>query len=117
MMNAFGAAKALRRLAGLTLLAALGGIAAAQAMTYNVTIKDHKFDPAELRIAADQAATLVVKNLDATPEEFESKSLRLEKVVPAKSEATLQLNPLKPGRYKFVGEFHEESAMGEIVAE
>jgi plastocyanin len=90
---------------------------AAFAETYSLTIKDHKFEPAELKIAADKAATLVVKNLDATPEEFESKPLRIEKVVPGNSEATFQLRPLKAGRYKFVGEFHEDSAKGEVVAE
>ena len=91
--------------------------AAAAAESYSLTIKDHKFDPAELKIPADKAATLVVKNLDATPEEFESKPLRIEKVVPPNSEASFQIRPLKPGRYKFVGEFHEDSAKGEIVVE
>ena len=58
-----------------------------------------------------------VKNLDATPEEFESKSLRIEKVIPGNSEATFTLRPLKAGRYKFVGEFHEDAAKGEVIAE
>jgi plastocyanin len=96
-------------------VSAISGATAGE--TYTLTIKDHKFDPAELKIAADKAATLVVKNLDATPEEFESKPLRIEKVVPANSEATFQIRALKAGRYKFVGEFHEDSAKGEIVAE
>ena len=48
----------------------LSGAAMAQE-SFTLTIKDHKFDPAELHIPADKAATLVVKNLDATPEEFE----------------------------------------------
>lgn len=100
---------------GLGFATALAGAASAE--TYTLTIKDHKFDPLELKIAADKAATLVVKNLDATPEEFESKPLRIEKVVPAGGEATFQLRPLKPGRYKFVGEFHEDSAKGEVVVE
>jgi hypothetical protein len=97
---------------------ALGAFCApATAEVYSLSIKDHKFDPAELKIPADKAATLVVKNLDATPEEFESKPLRIEKIVPAGGEATFQLRPLKAGRYKFFGEFHEDSAKGEVVAE
>lgn len=99
----------------LALVSSFAGAAAAE--TYTLTIKDHKFDPAELKLPADQPATLVVKNLDATPEEFESKPLRIEKVVPAKSEATFQVRALKPGRYKFFGEFHEDSAKGELVVE
>ena len=94
---------------------AFAGVARAE--TYTLTIKDHRFEPAELKIPADKAATLVVKNLDATPEEFESKPLRIEKVVPANSEASFQIRALKAGRYKFVGEFHEDSAKGEVVVE
>ena len=99
-------------------IAGVGLSSAAMApSSFTLTIKDHKFDPAELHIPADKAATLVVKNLDATPEEFESKPLRIEKIVPANSEASFTLRPLKAGRYKFFGEFHEDSAKGEIVAE
>jgi hypothetical protein len=82
-----------------------------------LTIRDHKFEPAEIRIPADRAATLVVKNLDATPEEFECKPLRIEKIVPPNSEASFSVRPLKAGRYKFFGEFHEDTAKGEIVVE
>jgi hypothetical protein len=89
----------------------------AAAETYALTLKDHKFDPTELKIPADKAVTLVVKNLDPTPEEFESKPLRIEKVVPANSEASFPLRALKPGRYKFFGDFHEDSAKGEVVVE
>jgi len=107
----------MNRLAAAVFLMSVGFSGVAAAETYTLTIKDHKFDPAELHIPADKAATLVVKNLDATPEEFESKSLRIEKIVPANSEASFTLRPLKAGRYKFFGEFHEDSAKGEIVAE
>ncbi|MGJ0507840.1 MAG: cupredoxin domain-containing protein [Methylocystis sp.] len=107
----------MNRFAAAVLLLIAGACGAAAAESYTLTIKDHKFDPAELKIAADKPATLVVKNLDGTPEEFESKPLRIEKVVPANSEATFQIRALKPGRYKFFGEFHEDSAKGEVVVE
>ncbi|MFO1125217.1 MAG: cupredoxin domain-containing protein [Methylocystis sp.] len=94
----------------------LSGAAAAE-NAFTLTIKDHRFEPAELRVPANQPATLTVKNLDTTPEEFESKSLRIEKVIPGAGEATFTLRPLKAGRYKFVGEFHEDVAKGEVVAE
>lgn len=101
-------------LAGLAL--SLSNAAAAE-NAFTLTIRDHRFEPAELRVPANQAATLTVKNLDATPEEFESKSLRIEKVIPGNSEATFTLRPLKPGRYKFEGEFHDDTAKGEVIAE
>ncbi|MFO1103106.1 MAG: cupredoxin domain-containing protein [Methylocystis sp.] len=94
----------------------LSGAAAAD-NAFTLTIKDHRFEPAELRLPANQPATLTVKNLDATPEEFESKPLRIEKVIPGNSAATFALRPLKPGSYKFVGEFHEDDAKGVVVAE
>jgi hypothetical protein len=96
--------------------AGVSGVALAQE-GLTLTIKDHKFDPAEIHIPADKATTLVVRNLDSTPEEFESKPLRIEKIVPPNSETSFALRPLKPGRYKFVGEFHEDSAKGEIVVD
>jgi hypothetical protein len=101
------------------LVASVLGISAAAAAenAFTLTIKDHRFEPAELRVPANQPATLTVKNLDATPEEFESKSLRIEKVIPANSEATFTLRPLKAGRYKFEGEFHDNTAKGEVIAE
>jgi plastocyanin len=101
-------------LAGLAL--SLSNAAAAE-NAFTLTIRDHRFEPAELRVPANQAATLTVKNLDPTPEEFESKSLRIEKVIPGNSEATFTLRPLKPGRYKFEGEFHDDTAKGEVIAE
>ena len=84
---------------------------------YTLTIKDHRFEPAQLSIKAETPVTLIVKNLDASPEEFESKSLRIEKIIPANSEANFTIRALKAGRYKFVGEFHEDSAKGELIAE
>ena len=40
-----------------------------------ISLKDHKFDPAELKVPASKAIKLTVKNLDTTPEEFESHPL------------------------------------------
>jgi len=84
--------------------------------SYTLTIKDHRFDPAQLDVPAGKKLILVVKNLDATPEEFESHDLKREKVIPGKGQATITIGPLKPGTYKFVGEFHEKTAQGQIVA-
>jgi hypothetical protein len=89
--------------------------ATAQEMT--ITIKDHKFMPAELKVPAKKRITLTVINNDATPEEFESKALKVEKVIPGKSKAVVRFGPLEPGRYEFVGEFHEDTAKGVVIAE
>jgi plastocyanin len=91
--------------------------ALAQESTLSVSIKDHRFSPAEIRAPANTAVTLVVKNLDATPEEFESKHLRVEKVVAGGGSITLHLRPLSPGRYRFFGDYHEDTAEGFLIVE
>jgi hypothetical protein len=60
---------------------------------------------------------LEVTNQDGQPEEFESKQLGVEKVIPAGKKGLIRLRALKPGRYTFVGEYHEATAKGAIVAE
>ena len=93
------------------------GPAVARADDLVVTIKDHKFSPAEIKVPANQRVEITVINDDATPEEFESKPMKVEKVIPGKSKGVVRIGPLKPGRYSFVGEFHESTAKGVVVAE
>ncbi|MBN8531440.1 MAG: cupredoxin domain-containing protein [Alphaproteobacteria bacterium] len=82
---------------------------------YVITIKDHQFSPKELTIPADTKVKLTVKNQDATPEEFESHDLKREKIVKGNSEIVVSVGPLKPGTYKYFGEFHEDTAQGVII--
>ena len=104
----------------LMLLALGAGFSATAALaaddTFTLTIKDHRFEPAQLEVPAGKKLKLIVKNLDATPEEFESHDLKREKVIAGKGEATIAIGPLKPGTYKFVGEYHESTAQGQIIA-
>lgn len=85
--------------------------------TITITIKDHKFTPAEVKIHAGQRVTVTVVNDDPTPEEFESKTMKVEKVIPGKSKATVRIGPLEKGRYNFFGEFNEKTAQGFVVVE
>ena len=101
---------------GLASMLMFGGLPA-QAQELTITIKDHKFSPAELKVPAKKRITLTVVNDDATPEEFESKKLKVEKVIPGKTKAVVRFGPLEPGRYEFVGEFHESTAKGVVIAE
>jgi plastocyanin len=91
----------------------------AQVDEFTLTIKDHAFDQKELKIPAGKKVKLLVVNQDASPAEFESKSLGREKVIPGKSTGLINLGPLKPGRYGFVEEYHEDQAgaQGTIVVE
>ena len=80
-------------------------------------LKNHRFEPAELKVPAGQRVKLVVHNQDSTAEEFESHDLNREKIVPPGAKATIFIGPLKPGRYSFVGEYNEATAKGVVVAE
>jgi hypothetical protein len=93
------------------------GAAAARADDYVLTIKDHRFTPTEINIPANKRVQITVVNDDATPEEFESKEMKVEKVIPGKSKGVVRVGPLKPGRYPFFGEFHEATAKGALIAE
>jgi len=89
---------------------------AADDPAFRLTIRDHRFEPAELVVPAGQKIKLEVENQDATPEEFESYELNREKVVPAKGTVVIFVGPLKPGRYPFFGDFNKDSAKGVLIA-
>jgi len=101
---------------GLALLLALPLAAMAETPEYTIAIKEHRFNPAEIAVPAGKRIKLVIDNQDATPEEFESKTLRVEKIVPGNSKGTVTVGPLKPGGYPFFGEFHEATAQGKLYA-
>ena len=82
-----------------------------------LTLKDHKFAPSEIKVPANKRVKLTVVNDDPTPEEFDSHDLKVEKVIPGKSKGIVRIGPLKPGRYHFVGEYHESTAKGVVIAE
>jgi hypothetical protein len=101
----------------LLLLTLLPAICLAADPEFALTIRDHRFEPAELRVPAGKKIKLVIDNQDATPEEFESHALNREKVIPGKSKGFVFIGPLQAGRYPFVGEFNEKTAKGVIIAE
>src|SRR5680860_254234 len=69
----------------------------ADAKELPVTIKNHRFEPAEIHVPANQAVTLKVTNEDPTPEEFESHGLDVEKIITGGQSAVIRLRPLDAG--------------------
>lgn len=95
------------------ILFALAPVAWAEdAATVHLSLKDHRFQPAEARAPAGKPITIVISNLDATPAEFESKTLRIEKVVAGGGKITVQIRPLAAGRYRFFDDYHEDTTEG-----
>ncbi|WP_324780818.1 cupredoxin domain-containing protein [Thiobacillus sedimenti] len=83
----------------------------------SLTIRNHQFSPAELKVPAGKKIKLIVQNQDPTPEEFESHELNREKVIAGNGKATIYIGPLQPGKYPFFGEFNEKTARGVVIAE
>lgn len=89
---------------------------AAAAETVALTIKEHRFNPDQVRVPAGQRFRIEVTNQDATPEEFESSDLKIEKIVVPGGKITVMAGPLKPGTYKFFGDYHPDVATGTMTA-
>jgi hypothetical protein len=82
---------------------------AQQAASVSISVKNHRFQPAEIHAPAKVPIELRVKNLDPTPMEFESVSLRVEKVVAGNSEGVIRLRPLEAGSYNFFDDFNPQT--------
>ncbi len=97
-------------------LVALPGAMAQDLPTFHLLIRNARFEPATIEVPANTKFRLLIKNEGPGAEEFESVELRKEKVLAPGASSFLIFQPLKPGVYKFFGDFHPETAQGQIVA-
>jgi plastocyanin len=111
------------RRAGLVVLAAVAlltvaGLASAADAPPEIplTIENKQFQPAEVKVKAGIPFVLVITNKNAAASEFESKELRVEKVIPAGQTLKVRIKALKAGTYPFVDDFNKQTT-GRIVAE
>jgi plastocyanin len=113
MSNRSGAFNWWRLLAVVLLASAAPPIAssaqAEDAVALSLSIKDGKFEPAELHAPAGRALEIHVTNLNTIPSEFESGDLHFEKIVPVGKQAVVRVRPQQPGRYNFFDDFHRET--------
>ena len=87
------------------------------ALSFKTTIKNHRFEPAQIQVPSGHDFELEVYNDDKTAEEFESHELKKEKIVGPKKTIKMKIAALKPGQYIYFGEFNESTAQGKIIAE
>lgn len=80
-------------------------------------LQNHKFTPNVIKVKANQPAVITMVNKDATAEEFDSADLKVEKVVAGNQSGTIRLRALKPGTYHFMGEYHDKTAQGVVIAQ
>jgi heme/copper-type cytochrome/quinol oxidase subunit 2 len=102
---------------GVTALLFCGeGARAEQGAAVAISVKDHRFQPAEIHAPANRPLAIRVKNLDQAAMEFESVSLRVEKVIVPGGEGVVNIRPLAPGKYEFFDDFHQQTR-GTLVVE
>lgn len=102
-------------LALITLAMTLNSSYAQDLPSYALTAANGRFQPETIEVPAGQRFRIVVTNKGPGPEEFESRELRKETVLAPGVTRSLVFAPLKPGVYRFFGEFHPDTAKGQIV--
>ena len=80
-------------------------------------LRDELNDRAERRIAVLDPIKLVIDNQDKAAAEFKSHELKREKIIQPGTRATINVGPLKPGRYPFFDEYREKTTRGVLIAE
>jgi plastocyanin len=91
--------------------------AASDEVDVSIAIQNHVFMPAELKVPAGKTIVVTVDNRDPTPEEFESPTLKVEKIIAGASKGLVRFGPLSAGTYDFFGDFNRATAQGKVTAE
>jgi plastocyanin len=82
---------------------------------FKLVARDGVFTPTVIEVPAGKRVRLQVINEGKTPMEFESRDLKQEKIIPPGGKATVTINAMKPGEYRFFDEFHEATGQGKLV--
>lgn len=82
-----------------------------------VHLKNHKFSPSVIKVKANKPSMIILYNDDDSADEFDSSSLKIERVVPGHAKGNIRIRALAPGKYPFMGEFHAATAQGMVIAE
>jgi heme/copper-type cytochrome/quinol oxidase subunit 2 len=94
-----------------------GAAMAADMPEFALVLKNHVYQPAELKVPADTKIRIRVTNEDTTAEEFESTDFNRESVVLPNRSIVVYVGPLHAGTYGFFGDFHRDTAQGRLIAE
>lgn len=84
---------------------------------FNLVARDGAFQPTEIHAPAGRKLKIQIRNEGDEPIEFESLTLRKEKVLAPGATSAVIIAPLRAGRYEFFDEFHPETSQGAIVVE
>ncbi|WP_404983436.1 cupredoxin domain-containing protein [Cobetia marina] len=85
--------------------------------SYDLTLTNGKLSPEVLKVKAGEKFVIQLHNAGNTPAEFESNSLRKEKVLAPGVKSFVVIHPLRAGSYDYFDDFHLPDARGKVVAE
>jgi hypothetical protein len=94
----------------------IGSLRAEELPTFQIVAKDGHFIPSQIEVPAGRKIKLLFRNDGPGPEEFENTELRVEKVLAPGASSFVVIHNLRPGRYRFFGEFHPTTAECLLVA-
>lgn len=83
---------------------------------FEIVARDGRLSPEKLEVPAGVKLRITLRNESKTPVEFESQELRIEKVVAGDAASAVTIQPLKPGVYQMIDEFHAETGKMQIIA-
>lgn len=84
--------------------------------SYDLTLKNGTLTPKVLKVKAGEKFIIQLHNAGNTPAEFESNSLRKEKVLAPGVKSFVVIHPLRAGSYDYFDDFHLPDARGQVVA-
>jgi Cupredoxin-like domain len=85
--------------------------------SYEITLKDHHFTPAEIHVPTGKPFIVVITNTNDGPDEFEMLLPALERPLQPGQQGKVRVRPLPPGRFPFFGESDPDNETGAFVAE
>jgi hypothetical protein len=97
-------------------LALTGAGLAADDPVFRIEFNDGKISPQRLEVPAKTRFKIELINKGKTPIEFESTSLKKEKVVAPESQSFIVIRTLDPGEYEFFDDFHLDTPPAVLIA-
>lgn len=97
-------------------IAVSAGARAESMPEFHLVLQNHTFAPATLKVPANVKFKVLVTNKNPMPSEFESSEFNREKIVLPGTTVTVYIGPLKPGKYRFFDDFHQQTK-GLLVVE
>jgi hypothetical protein len=86
-------------------------------VTYEITLQDHHFTPAEIHVPTGKPFIVVITNASDAPDEFEMLLPARERPLDPGQQGKVKIGPLRPGRFPFFGESDPDSEQGAFVSE